>query len=31
VLVKVSPGDIGDEFTSGGPGHMPGWEPPPVP
>jgi len=30
VLVKVSPGDIGDGFTSGGTGQMPGWEPPPM-
>ena len=31
VLVAVSPGAIGHEFTSRGPGFVPGWEPPPGP
>jgi hypothetical protein len=31
VLIKVSPGNMGDEFTSGGPGNIPSWEPPPTP
>jgi len=30
LLAKASPGDIGDGFTSLGPGHMPGWQPPPM-
>lgn len=29
VLVALSPGTIGHEFTDGGPGHTPGWQPPP--
>ena len=29
VLVKISPGSIGHEFTDGGPGNMPSWKEPP--
>jgi hypothetical protein len=31
VLVPVSPGSIGHEFTSNGHAFMPSWEPPPTP
>lgn len=31
ILVKVSPGSAGHEFTSGGPGNTPDWKTPPIP
>jgi len=31
ILQAVSPGPIGHEFTSNGPGAMPSWQPPPSP
>jgi hypothetical protein len=29
-LVKLGPGNIGDELTSDGPGHLVGWKAPPA-
>ena len=31
ILAKASPGSIGHEFSDGGPGHTPSWQPPPAP